>query len=92
MTTLQLIEWAAALVTIYGAWLLANKGTHAAWGFVLFLVANCLWICFAWITDHTGLMAQQVVLTLVSLQGIRKGLIEPLLDADIEQLIKESKS
>lgn len=90
--TLQLIEWAAALLTIYGAWLLANKGRRASWGFVLFLAANGLWICFAWLTDHTGLLAQQVVLTAISLQGIWKGLIEPLMDADIEQLIEEEKS
>lgn len=80
MATLQLIEWTAALVTIYGAWLLANKGTHAAWGFVLFLWANCLWIFFAWLTGHTGLMVQQLVLTAISLQGIWKGLIKPLLN------------
>lgn len=77
-----MLEWAAAVLTIGGAWLLANKGKHESWGFVLFLGANALWICFAWLQGHTGLMVQQVVLTAISLQGIRKGLIEPLRPAN----------
>lgn len=91
MTALTVLEWTAALLTIYGAWLLANKGKHASWGFVLFLGANALWIAFAWLQAHTGLMVQQLVLTAISLQGIWKGLIAPLLDADVEQLIEERR-
>lgn len=73
MSTLQLLEWAAALLTIAGSWLLANQGRRAPWGFVLYLGANALWICFAWLQGHTGLLVQQLVLTAISLQGIRKG-------------------
>ncbi|UUZ68050.1 hypothetical protein LP416_27685 [Polaromonas sp. P2-4] len=91
LTALQVLEWSATMLTIYGAWLLANKGKHESWGFVLFLGANALWICFAWLKAHNGLMVQQLVLTAISLQGIWKGLIEPRLDAAIEQLIEESK-
>lgn len=70
---LLVLEWGAAALTIYGAWLLANKGKHESWGFVLFLAANALWICFAWLQGHTGMLVQQLVLTAISLQGIRKG-------------------
>lgn len=78
MTTLHLIEWAAALFTIGGSWLLANQGRRAPWGFVLYLGANVLWICFAWLQGHTGMLVQQLVLTAISLQGIHKGLLRPL--------------
>lgn len=73
MTALQAMEWGAAALTIGGSWLLANRGQRAAWGFVLFLGANALWICFAWLQGHTGMLVQQLVLTAISLQGIRKG-------------------
>lgn len=83
------LEWLAAGLTIYGAWLLANKGRRAAWGFVLFLAANLVWICFAWLTDLRGLLAQQLVLTLISLQGIWKGLIAPALDDPFDNNFRE---
>jgi nicotinamide riboside transporter PnuC len=71
------LEWSAAVLTIAGAWLLANNGRRAPWGWVLFLAANMAWIAFAWLQAHTGLMVQQLVLTTVSLQGVWKGLIVP---------------
>ena len=92
LTAVQALEWSAALLTIGGAWLLANKGARASWGFVLFLGANLLWIAFAWMQAHTGLMVQQLVLTAISLQGIWKGLVVPRLDAAFEQLIEEPKA
>lgn len=92
MTALFILEWSAALLTIVGAWLLSGTGRRAPWGFVLFLGANGLWICFALRADLNGLFWQQVVLTVVSLRGIWRGLVEPWLDGVIEQLIEEQKS
>lgn len=82
MSTPQIIEWLAALLTIWGAWLLANKGPRESWGFVLFLAANALWICFAWLQAHTGMLVQQAVLSAISLHGIWKGLLAPWWDLD----------
>lgn len=78
MSALQVMEWGAAALTIGGSWLLANHGRRAPWGFVLYLGANALWICFAWLQGHTGMLAQQLVLTAISIQGIHKGLIRPM--------------
>ena len=91
MSTLHLLEWLAAALTICGAWLLANKGKRESWGFVLFLGANVLWIAFAWLQAHTGLMVQQLVLTAISLQGIWKGLVEPRNKSVFELIAKELK-
>lgn len=92
MTTLHTIEWLAALLTIAGAWLLASNTRRAAWGWVLFLAANGLWIAFALLQGYTGLLVQQLVLTATSLLGIWKGLIAPRLEGGVEQLIEETKS
>lgn len=83
---LKLLEWAAAALTIYGAWLLANPGHRwTSWGFVFFLGANALWISYAWLTGQHGLFVQQMVLTVISLQGIWNGLVKPVLP-EIDQL------
>ena len=92
MTALTVLEWLAAALTIYGAWLLASKGRYESWGFVLFLGANLLWICFAWLTAANGLLVQQLVLTAISLHGIWKGLLAPRLDAVFEKYIGERNS
>lgn len=91
LSTPQALEWAAALLTIWGAWLLACKGKHAAWGWVLFLGANLLWIAFAWLQAHTGLMVQQLVLTVISLQGIWIGLVKPVLLILFGQLFEDTR-
>lgn len=91
MTTLHIIEWLAALLTINGAYLLASNKRNAAWGWVLLLGANVLWILFAWITSAMGLMTQQLVLTATSLLGIWRGLVVPRLDGAIERIYRDTK-
>lgn len=87
---LKVLEWSAAALTIYGAWLLANPGHRwTAWGFVFFLGANALWISYAWLTGQGGLFVQQLVLTGISLQGIWNGLIAPVLDTAFDQLFED---
>ncbi|MDP2369363.1 hypothetical protein [Rhodoferax sp.] len=79
---LKVLEWSAAALTIYGAWLLANPGHRwTSWGFVFFLAANVVWISYAWFTGQGGLFVQQLVLTGISLQGIWNTLLRPVLQA-----------
>lgn len=91
LTGLQLTEWTATFCTVYGAWLLADKGRFASWGFVLFLAANALWIGYALQTSQHGLLVQQIALTAVSAIGIWKGLVAPWIEAIFEQHIAETK-
>jgi len=78
----KVLSWSAAALTIYGAWLLANPGHRwTSWGFVFFLGANALWISYAWRTGQGSLFVQQLVLTVISLQGIWNQLGKPVLQA-----------
>ncbi len=85
----KVLSWSAAALTIYGAWLLANPGHRwTSWGFVFFLGANALWIAYAWRTEQGSLFVQQLVLTVISLQGIWNQLAKPALLA-FDQLFED---
>lgn len=64
------LEAAAAAFGLVGAWLLATKGQHAAWGWWAFLASNVGWIAFGWIRRHWFLLLQQLGFTASSLWGI----------------------
>jgi hypothetical protein len=69
------IEALAAIAGLVGAWLLAAKGEHAAWGWLAFLASNIGWIAFGWIRRHWFLLAQQVGFTASSVLGIWRWLL-----------------
>lgn len=69
------IEALAALSGLLGAFLLAGKGEHAAWGWVAFLASNAGWIAFGWIRGHWWLVLQQVGFTASSLLGVWRWLL-----------------
>lgn len=64
------IEAVAAAFGLAGAWLLAAKGQHAAWGWWCFLASNAGWLAFGWTRRHWFLLAQQIGFTASSLWGI----------------------
>ena len=66
----NVIEILAAAAGLAGAFLLATKGEHAAWGWWAFLASNVGWIAFGWIRRHWFLLLQQVGFTASSLWGI----------------------
>lgn len=80
MTPALLLEICAAIAGVAGTWLLASKSPRAGWAFVAYLASNAGWILFAWSNQHWGLLAQQVVFTVVSLYGIWNWLLEPWID------------
>lgn len=70
------LEWSGALIGLVGATLLATHGRVAKYGWVCFLLANVVFICWAFRIDAFGLLAQQVGFTLTSLLGIfRSGVL-----------------
>lgn len=71
----HVIEALAALFGLLGAFLLAAKGGHAAWGWAAFLASNVGWLAFGWIRRHWFLLAQQVGFTATSLLGIWRWLL-----------------
>lgn len=88
LTLPLVLEWTAAYLTVGGAWLLATTGKRAAYGWLLFLGANCLWIAFALQTGLWGLLAQQLVLTCISLKGIKTGLLDPWIDRMADDILE----
>lgn len=64
------IEALAAACGLLGAFLLAAKGEHAAWGWWAFLASNFGWLAFGWVRRHWFLLLQQVGFTVSSLWGI----------------------
>jgi drug/metabolite transporter (DMT)-like permease len=75
MNRVRLIECIAALFGLAGAYLLANKGQHAGWGWVLFLGSNAGWIAFGAMQRHWFLVLQQVGFTYTSVLGIARWLL-----------------
>jgi hypothetical protein len=64
------LEATAAAFGLVGAWLLAMRGEHAAWGWWWFLASNAAWLAFGWIRGHWFLVLQQLGFTASSVLGI----------------------
>lgn len=75
MTTMDILEWTATILSIAGATLLAFKNRYSGWGFVLFLISNVLWISFAILINKNGFFTTQVAFTCTSLIGIYNWII-----------------
>jgi hypothetical protein len=69
MITLVL-EWMGCAFALAGAGLLALNISASRMGWWLFLVADGLWIAFAILTEHHGMLTQQAGFTITSLIGI----------------------
>jgi len=85
-TLVKALAWAGAALTIYGAWHLSEPQRPISVGFAFFLAANVVWIAYAWLTGQSGLLVQQVVLTLISLKGIWCGGVSAAVDAALDSL------
>lgn len=80
MSLLTLTEWVAAVSAVAGTLLLAHKGPHAGWGFVLYLVSNMGWIAYAMHHGAWALLAQQGVFVATSLWGVWTWLVKPIFE------------
>ena len=78
---LTVIEWAACVLGVLGAALLALNNRWSGYGFVLFLGSNAGWGTFAVMTGSYGLLTSQAVFTVTSLLGIWQWLIRPRIEA-----------
>ena len=71
------LEWTGSIIGILGAALLASHGLYARWGWLCYLLANVLLICWALRISATGFLLQQLVFFVTSVMGIRRsGLLE----------------
>ena len=71
-----ILEWGGAVIGLAGAALLATHCKFSRYGWVLFLIANLVFIAWAIQIKATGLLVQQIGFTFTSLLGIyRSGLV-----------------
>lgn len=77
MTTQQVLEYAAALLGVLGALLLAVKSRWSGLAFVLWLASNALWIAFGLQGAHWGVALQNAAFSITSVIGIWVWLLRP---------------
>ena len=63
----HVVEWLATILSILGAIFVAFKYKE---GFYIWIVANFLWISFAWKHKHYGLLLLSVSYLIINLIGI----------------------
>jgi hypothetical protein len=64
-----LVEWGAAILGVLGSEVLAQKASYSAWGWVIWILSNVLWIAFAIKRRAFGLLAMQIFYMGISIQG-----------------------
>jgi hypothetical protein len=77
MSTLDLIQWPAMIVTIAAAWFVAStqkRRRHV--GFWLFLLSNALWVTWGIHAHAYALVALQFCLAAMNIRGERKNATE----------------
>lgn len=72
---MSILEWSGCFFGLLGAVILALNNQYSGWGFVAFLISNCLWIAFGIQTETMGLVLMQAGFTVTSLMGIWNWLI-----------------
>jgi len=80
------IEVFSALCGLSGSLLLALKGKHAGWGWVLFAFSNVGWISFGHGHKHWFFVAQMVGFSVTSAIGIWQYLLAPAIDKVFDDL------
>lgn len=70
---IDLIQWPAMAVTLFGAyWLASRKAGKRMVGFWLMVVSNIMWIVWGWHDEAWALVALQVGLMTLNARGIIK--------------------
>ena len=60
------MEYLAMFLGVLGAWLVARKNR---WGFMSWIFSNFLWITFAIINSHWGLLTQMIIFLILAIYG-----------------------
>jgi len=63
----HVIEWSATALSITGALLVS---LNLLWGYYVWIVANILWMAFAWKHKHHGLLTLSIFYFIASTIGI----------------------
>lgn len=73
MDWLDLLQWAALLVTVGAAWLVSNaRRSRREIGFCVFLLSNVLWLIWGLHARAYALVALQIFLAVTNIHGVVK--------------------
>lgn len=64
------MEWLGCNLALLGSILLAANNRFSGWGFVAYLVSNCIWIAYAANNGINSLLVMQGGFTITSLIGV----------------------
>jgi len=71
MNMLDLLQWPAMAVTVFGSWYVASRRKHRRnWGYWLFLVSNVLWIAWGLHVRAYALVMLQLFLMGMNVRGL----------------------
>lgn len=87
----HVLEWLGCIFGVTGAAYLARNSRWSGYGFIFFLASNVAWISFGIMTDAYSMLVMQCAFTITSLVGIRRWLIQPRKDDQIEAMAAECK-
>jgi uncharacterized protein with PQ loop repeat len=73
------VEWAGAILGMFGSLLLALNVEISGYGFIAFLTSNVCWLVYGIRTRAWGLVTMQVGFTVTSITGIYNWFLKPLL-------------
>ncbi len=73
------LELLGAGTGIAGALLMAAKCRYSAWAWPVWVISGIAWVLYAGRTDTWGLLAQQVVFTVINIVGLWRWLVQPLM-------------
>ncbi|MDP3882137.1 MAG: nicotinamide mononucleotide transporter [Nanoarchaeota archaeon] len=65
----HVIEWIATILSLTGAFMIAYKYVN---GYYVWIVANALWIFFAWKHKHYGLLVLSISYMIINIVGLVK--------------------
>jgi hypothetical protein len=73
VSTLDLIQWPAMMVTVIASWFVASgRRLRRQIGFWLFLLSNALWVVWAVHTTAYALIVLQLCLAAMNIRGERR--------------------
>jgi hypothetical protein len=64
------LEWLGCATTLLGSALLASRTRASAFGWIAYLISNCLWIGYGLLMNINGIVVMQATLTATSLLGL----------------------
>ena len=71
------LQWSGCATGVLSAFLMSLNHKHSRWAFVGYIISNVLWISFGIYTHAPGLVAMEILFTVINMVGINQWLMAP---------------